>query len=269
MNILVISIYITILLICSINTASRIFIPILSCFILLLYIRRYPTTIIILLSVFVVYYRNFIIVKDLIYLILLHGGVRNTTLFQKSALNFLQNNFNLKHNLNDLPKNPTIYVGNYPCSYIESISLCLIPNTTIMMAEHINTKYTWGKLLDDIIYRKKFTSNYDDIKKQISDRIKIGKSVFVYLSMRGVEGHRQIFSGRVRTGILRIAKELGVTVTPIAFDYIKTDNGRIINQEFNIMIGQQKTVDDPVKFSREIRIFYRNNLRKFIKNKLK
>jgi len=183
-------------------------------------------------------------------------------LFAKTASKILNGCFTLKHNLHDLPSKPTIYVGNYPCTYLESLSLGLLPNTTIAIGESSITKGTWGKLLEEVIYRKPKNA-YDDIKQQIATKLASGRSVFAYVTSRGYVGDSQLFSGRVRTGIPRIAKELGVTITPIVFDYISTTLGCITEQDFNIKVGKPMHVDDPIKFSQRLRIYYRDNLKHF------
>lgn len=265
MLIILCSIFIALCYAGMLSTMLRIFLPIIFVLILLVYLKRYHQLWILVLCILVIFRNNIKVFLSILSIIKKHFGSRNTDSIQESGRNFF-NVFNIRHNFAKLPSHPTIYVGNYPCTFLESISLTLLPNTTIAMGDSGITRNTWGKLLGDIIYRKPKNA-YNDIKKDIQKRLSSGKSVFAYVTSRGEREESRNFFGRVRTGIFRIANELGATVTPIAFDTIKTEMGCIVDQDFNIFVGETVEVNDVDKVVRESRTFYKNAIRKFRKIK--
>jgi 1-acyl-sn-glycerol-3-phosphate acyltransferase len=58
------------------------------------------------------------------------------------------------------------------------------------------------------------------------------------------ERKNSIFPQRYRTGLLRMAKELNVPITPIIIDNIELRNGSFPKQNFNIYIGKTFFVND-------------------------
>lgn len=245
------------------STMLRFFLPIIFMLLLLIYVKRCPRLWFVIICIAVLYRNNIYVFLSILSIIKTHSGNRNTHSILESGKSFMSV-FNLKHNLTKLSSSPTIYVGNYPCTFLESVSLTLLPNTTIAMGDSKVTRNTWGRLLGDIIYRKPKNA-YNDIKKDIEKRLSSGRSVFAYVTSRGERENTRNFFGRVRTGIFRIANELGVTVTPIAFDTIKTNMGCIVDQDFNIFVGETMLVDDIDKVTQHCRIFFRNNIAKFRK----
>lgn len=265
MFIIVFSIFVSLCYAGMLSTMLRICLPIIFLVLLLIYVKRYPKLWFVIICIVTLYKNNIAMFLSVLDIIKTHAGNRNQNHLQESGRNFMSI-FNLKHNFAKLPSHPTIYVGNYPCTFLESVSLTLLPNTTIAMGDSGITRGTWGKLLGDIIYRKPKNA-YNDIRKDIQTTLSLGKSVFAYVTSRGEREDTRNFFGRVRTGIFRIANEIGATVTPIAFDTIKTNMGCIVDQDFNIFVGETTPVIDVDKVVRQNYTFFRNAIRKFKKLK--
>lgn len=238
-----------------------IFVPVFLVLLLLIYVKIYPQLYIIIICIVIIYKNNIKLFLLSLNIIKKHLNNRNINKLKESS-NIFFNILNLNHNFERLPSHPTIYVGNYPCTYLDSIYLTLLPNTTIIIGDNKITRNTWGKLLDDIIYRKQKNA-YEDIKKEIQKKLLSGKSVFAYVTSRGELEDTRIFFGRIRTGIFRIANELGSTITPIAFDTIKTNMGCIVDQNFRIFVGETTYVHDVTKVILDSKYFFRNKIRKF------
>lgn len=235
-------------------------------------IQIQPRLIVILTVIFTLLYKNSIITflhvcKIVIYPILTRK--KNDIVLQAHVQSMLSSVMTIKHNFSKLPSTPSIIVVNYPCTYIDCFASMLIPKRiSIVMADRCSTKLTWGVLLEDIILRKKkYGNSYEDVKNQIQKAIQKGRSVLAYVTTYTFHTDKRIYIGRVRTGMFRIAQELGVPITPIAFDYVKQNLGRIDNQNFQICVGETFNVTDPVKSSYKVNKFYRTKLSKFMNEK--
>jgi len=265
MFVIVFSIFIALCYAGMVSTMLRIFLPIILLLLLLIYVKRCKYLWFMIIFIIVIYKNNIYMFLSILNIIKNHSLNRNTDKIMESG-KFFMSVFNVKDNFEKLPSHPTIYVGNYPCTFLESVSLTLLPNITIAIGDSSITRNTWGKLLGDIIYRKQKDA-YNDIKKDIKNRLSSGKSVFAYVTSRGEKEDIRNFFGRVRTGIFRIANEIGSTVTPIAFDTIKTIKGSIVDQDFNILVGDTVHVNDVDKVIRDTKTFFKNSIQKFRKLK--
>lgn len=220
---------------------------------------------VVILSLVIIYWKNF---QFFYYLasvpkFALHRNADNTAI-QKLVQKMFSNIFNLKISGN-IPDEPTIYVANYPCNFIECFTSVLIPqDIAVVMGDNIMTRSTWSLVLSDVIYRKKkYGKSYKDVKKQIIKKIQKGKSVLGYVTTHSLKGNKAIYLGRVRTGLFRIAKELDIKITPIVFDTIDHQYGRILQQNYQIKICDSFKVKDVNKYVLRVKKIYTETLRKF------
>lgn len=217
-------------------------------------------------SMVVIYWKNFLFTY---YLLSIPKFViidkKDNYAIQKHVYRMFSNVFNLQISGTRVNKSPTIYVANYPCNFVECFASMLIPdNIAIVMGDNIGTRSTWALFLSDIVYRKKkFGNSYGDVKKQIACKIADNKSILAYTTSHGLKGEKGIYLGRVRTGLFRIAQELGVSITPVVFDTITHDYGRILQQNYQIRICDSFTVSDPEVDALKVKNIFRDTLRTF------
>lgn len=225
-----------------------------------------------------VFYRNVFFIGYFLKIavaVLYDTSSNNDFLCRTRATSMFNKFFNFKHNFGNLPSSPTIFVVNYPTNFFDYFAGILIPkDIAFVMADVWFTRITWGKLMKNVIYRKKkYGNSYDDVKTQMQQMIANGKSVLAYVTTyvtTGSEKHgNKLYTGRVRTGMFRIAQELGVTITPVVMDYIDQGSGVIPAQNFQVHIADSFYVTDPLSDARRTRRLYVKFLRKFTRQKFK
>ena len=170
--------------------------------------------------------------------------------------------FRLKTNFKNLSTKVTIFIANYPESYVEYLTIMLIPRETSIILRG-------NAIVKDFIYKpiKKNSSQdtYENIKKQIKNSLEKNTSVFGYCTL--YEPYK-LFKLKMRTGLFRIAKELNVTITPVVFDIIDTDNFFSIKQQnYEIYIGESFYVSDIEKDVKTVRKLFKDKLKEFKENK--
>jgi len=106
--------------------------------------------------------------------------------------------------------------------------------------------------------------DFDNIKRRIDEQLKKGVSIFAYSSIPCPFVGKV---GRVRKGLFSIAKQLGVTITPLAVDYIEHNIGMIPYQRFEIRVGDTFHVEDPLRESLRARKFFKKAISRFRKKK--
>jgi hypothetical protein len=73
----------------------------------------------------------------------------------------------------------------------------------------------------------------------------------------------------MRKGMFYIAKELGITITPLAIDSIHISYFTIFQQKYQLYVGQTQKVLNPTKSMRETRRFFIRQKANFSSNKYK
>ena len=213
----------------------------------------------------VLYYRNIVILYKLISAARTCG---NDSLLRTSVRTIFDDLFTVKHNFEELPDKPTIFVLNYPYCIYDYVAAAIIPkDIAYMMADSPLTRSTWSYVMADAVYRKKKGNSFEDVQNQIRQKLLEGKSILAYVTTKEFKGDNHLYIGRVRTGMMRIAKELDVTITPVVMDSIDTPWGIISRQNFRIHVGETFKVDDPVSAALRVRKVYTKYLPQFIKNK--
>lgn len=171
------------------------------------------------------------------------------------------------HNFEKLPNNPTIYLVNYPVTVLEYALPSILPKPVCMVSSDrakklLSLAYEPENFL---VFDSSKKNNYDNLKELIRERMK-SISLYVYvddMSKRIGDNH----IGILRKGMFYIAKELGVTITPIAMDTIVTNMGIIPSQKFEVKVGETMKVDDPKAAIHKVRRFLLEEKRGFIQTK--
>lgn len=189
----------------------------------------------------------------------------NDNILRKFAEKFYNNHFRLIKKFTNLPSQASIIIANYCQDRMENLACMLLPcNISIMMRDGLKKSIKLNKFVKWPLYTKA-SGNYDDTKKQIKECINQGRSVFSYITRNSEIS--PTFIPAIRSGIFHIAKELGVMITPVAFDYIDMNGGIISKQNFRIEVGEPFYVENPETDMRRTKIFFTKKLIEFKEKK--
>jgi hypothetical protein len=171
----------------------------------------------------------------------------------------------LKTNFKKLPNKPTIFVSNYCNDIFENLSCILIPkDIAILMRDGLKKTTKLHKLVKWPIFTSE-KNNYENIKNEILNHIKEGRSIFAYITKYPHDIPNMIHN--VRSGMFSLAKELNIPINLVAIDYIDREFYNIQKQNFHIEIGETFNVDNVQDAIYKTRKYYRKTLTKFIKKK--
>jgi len=120
----------------------------------------------------------------------------------------------------------------------------------------------FNHIISPIICRKLKGKDFENIKNKVYEYINNGTSVFAYAN-NGISGT----TGRIRTGLFKIAKKLNITITQIAIDNINYLFNCIQYQKFEIKIGETFYVNDPIRDAIKTHRFFSKSYKNFQKNK--
>ncbi len=185
-------------------------------------------------------------------------------LYKHLAYNvFSDMNIRISNNFEKLPKNPSILLVNYQDDIFEYFINGILP---------VNVCYVVGKKAkpfmkliaeeDNIICLNK-KSNYTSLSEKIIEKIK-HFHIFVYIesSIKNMNG-----VGKIKTGIINIAKSNNIPITPICIDKISHFYGVTKKQNFYIKVGKTQNVTNMYESKIHIRHFFRDSLLEFKINK--
>ena len=162
-------------------------------------------------------------------------------------------------NISNIPKNPTIFITNYPSNYIEYlIPMFLGDKVCLLVRDHAvkTIKYLYG--IDNIIGVEK--GKFDKLQKQIKEKMDQGYHIYSYVE-RDFYNRKNMYNiTELRSGMFSIAKNINVTITTIVSDHVEHIGG-IINNNFKIIIGKTKYVKNVSKEMENTSKFFRKNLR--------
>ena len=174
-------------------------------------------------------------------------------------------NLLLKINFKKLPTIPTIFVSNYCNDRLDNLSCVLIPkDIAILMKGGLSRTTILQKLVKWPILTKE-KNCYENTKNIIIEHLNDGRSIFAYVTKYPLDVPNTIQT--IRSGMFRIAKELNIPITLIAFDFVETKFHEIQKQNFHIEIGDTFKVDSIQDAIYKTRKFYNKALTKFIKQK--
>lgn len=194
--------------------------------------------------------------------------------FTALSRRLIQHNTIFKENFSDISKDPSIWLLNYPSkNIIEYYTLGLFPDNFIML---VNKKA--NKILSKAIPKERIigidfskTSNYENIKNEINNIINNKHmNVLVYFDTKvDYKGFKsRLYSLQTpRSGILSIAKELSIKVTPIVVDHLLLANGIIPRQNFEIRVCEPLLIKNVETDILEIKNIFDKNLKNFLLRK--
>lgn len=192
-----------------------------------------------------------------------HYNLFNRDLLNKDITKIFSSNFKFLHNFEKLPNHPTIFVCNYIQDRLENLACVLIPGqVAIMMVKPAMEMCKFNHIISPIICRKLKGKDFENIKNKVYEHINNGTSVFTYAN-HGISGT----TGRIRTGLFKIAKKLNITITQIAIDNINYLFNCIQYQRFEIKIGETFYVNDPIRDAIKTHRFFSKSYKNFQKKK--
>lgn len=153
------------------------------------------------------------------------------------------------HNKLNFPRTPTIFMANYAADIVEYTAIGIFPRKTSWLVHNSIGgffKPFFGK--DRIIpvdVRKKGT--FDFIKKSVRNSVSNGYHVFAYPE-KSYYTREGIYSlNPFHTGLFKIAKDLGITITPVVIDHLTCEWPK----RCNIHILDPITVQDVAQAKKE------------------
>ena len=175
--------------------------------------------------------------------------------------------FNFKHNFNDLPTHNTILLVTYPTTILEYLSQFIFPIKISIVASQRSRSLLKLVYEDEniITFNNLKRKQYELLKNKIKRHIKYS-SIYVYVDDMSTRYH-QFHVGKLRKGMFFIAKELGITITPVVIDGIISSYGNIHSQNFEIKIGKTRHVKNPKNEIVKCRNFFLKTKRSFKKYK--
>lgn len=215
--------------------------------------------IIILFFLLIIYYNKIFFSISLIYTVGKSLVKSNKPSLRERVSKIYNNFFNVKHNFSLIPETPCIIVCNHPANLFDSIGTILIPKDLVFISASGNSFSNMfrNKLLGDMIYVGKKQPSYESIKSQVALKLGEKKFIVAYVST-GKPTSNGAWFGRVRTGMFRIAKELGVPVVPIIFDKLNLDKN-----QYKIKVYPPIKIIEPEKeaynFRKLLCKYYRQN----------
>ena len=235
---------------------------------LMIPIGKHPK--IILLSLLsVMSYKTILITRRLLEIVVGIARGNAQFIYKKMVNSIFRENFRFRHNFWRIPTEPTIFVATYPTSPIEYLAPALMPIPVCLIASQ-RAKGYMGRVYSESEcgYLPDREDRYSMTKTKIKEKLKL-MSVFMYVEdMSRSYGRYGRNVGRLRKGAFWIAKELGVTVTPIVLDNV-VDWGMIPQQKYEVYIGPTMYVDDPLSTLIKVRTMMREKKTLFAANKFK
>lgn len=249
-----------------------------------MHLCRYLITwfVIIVITIFLPIQFQYKMILLLIYTVILHRLLRilyyacthvprilagNKYSYLPMVSNIFSNCFTLRHNFKTIPLHPTIFLSTYPTTVLEYTIPRLIPTRLCFLTSRRAENVL--KLVYDpeeyLVFNDSKSNNYEYLREKIRKRIQT-ISMFVYVEDKTQRLH-DFHVGNMRKGMFYIAKELGITITPLAVDIMVIENGVIPEQKFEVLLGPTQKVTDPVTSMREVRKFLSHSKRHFQKTK--
>lgn len=117
---------------------------------------------------------------------------------------------------------PCIYICNYPGDVLEYSLVGLLPEKTafVMIESLANLVYPIFGKDRLIVANSKKKGNFDDLHKEITDRISRGYSIFAYPEKSYYQRPNPFAMTPFRSGLFTIAKNLNVPVIPIVCSHL-------------------------------------------------
>ena len=165
----------------------------------------------------------------------------------------------ISNNFDKLPKKPSILVLNYPDDVFEYFINGILPvNVCYVVAKKSKPFMNLFTSDDNIIYLNK-KNNYESLSEKIIEKIN-HSHIFLYIEewKKNTNG-----VGRIKTGVLSIAKNNNIPITPICVDKISHCYGITKKQTFYIKVGETQLVNNIYESKIHVRQFFRDTLKEF------
>ena len=215
------------------------------------------------LPILLLYNKNLSIIMDLVNIMRTYRLAPDNKYIRENVTTVLKKHFIFSHNFWKLPEYPTIIVSNYIYDRAENITCITIPKSlAIIIADNFAALTHVDSVINNCIIKKK-SNDYNNIKKNIAKAITDGHSVFAYITKPS--HNRNI--GKIRSGMFSIAKELGIPITPIVFDYIYSIYGYIPSQKYRIRVGDTFLVNNIEKDMEKVGNFFSETIKKLSQDK--
>lgn len=173
--------------------------------------------------------------------------------------------FTLKTNFTEFPSQPSIIVSNYCKDRMENIACVLLPGNIAIMMRRGLTILGLHKLVRWPLFTEE-SGNYEKTKNLIMGHVLQGHHVFGYITTKTLL-KPDLFI-KIRSGMFSIAKDLGIPVTPVAFDYIDMGPlGQVLPQNYEIRVGKTEYVTNVQSSMRKTIHFFKDSMMEFIRKK--
>lgn len=176
-----------------------------------------------------------------------------------------QRYFRLYHNLDVLlSRPPHILLANYPNDRFESFAVFMLPVPyAFVMKEssYYSTRLKLHSKMHTIFVKDR--GSYSGIKRSIPKHLGNNRFIFGYVNNPS-SVHPRHFE-RYRTGLVRIAIELGVPISLIAFDQFQFDQwtGALSDQSFRVHVSEMFQPRELDASMVHIRTFFQTRMEKF------
>jgi hypothetical protein len=224
----------------------------------LIVFRKYP---VIAMSLFAFYARNLSFPFELLWILGRKTYDQSIACPVRACFNRF---FRLHDNLDLLQSRPPqILLGNYPNDRFESFLVFMMPVRFVFVIK----KSSWYSRRLQIHTRApciyvEDKKSYARAKEEINDYLGRGYFVFAYINNPSSIHPRHY--ARYRTGMIRIAQEIGIPISPIAFDQIETDStGRMSDQSLCAHIGESRYVTHVQYTKQDLKQFFQKQTRRF------
>lgn len=178
------------------------------------------------------------------------------------------------------PSKPTIYVCNYPSSWIDYCVPGIFPSKICILASSqmgkyfaclvvpaeqvivVNRPYVQGKNGKKVVGKNNGT--FEKTLAAVREKTNRGFSVMCYVDSSAKRSHARDIS-ELYHGMFAFSRILNVPIQPVALDYIRRNKlGHLLNRRFWMNFGRPHIVENEEKSMNEVRFFLQSSLEAFI-----
>ena len=173
----------------------------------------------------------------------------------------LKSFFHLKIDVEKIPKQPTIYLCNYPSCLLEySVNTLLSSKICLVIQDGAYAQFAYH--CEDLIQIKRGGS-FDLLENKIVKKMKEGYSIWVYVEKDWKRRKTVFHTTGCHSGIFKIAKKINATITPVVIDHITHMYGIIENFKFEIFVDETRKIENIDIEIKKVEHIIRKKLKKF------